>query len=410
VKIPASGFDTRERRLAVEVLLAVSIVMALLARVRGLDGLGLAGLGLLTAAGLLLTVRAPIGTVPLGYALVIALACLLSPELFFPVVALGLLVTIPVLLARYDRGQAGRRLLHWAIASSVAAGAVALLRVVESGTSPMRTLLQVGVAGVAFLGVDIVLRNWNTPRQERIRLRLAAPVYLSILCAAGLIAVAEQRDGVLMALVAVLPLVLTRFAFERYAAAQMAYQQTIKALSIVPEVAGVTPLGHGERTAIYTVAICRKLGLNDASIERAATAARLHHIGYVTVDDPQEATHGGDRRMLAGLGADILRQTRFLADVGDLVEGIQSDDARFHTREAAAVRVAATFDDLTQGDPTRVEGALALVTAHQPDAYGAAAALALRMTLEEDGVLLDRAFASAAPLTEVSDAVPVAHG
>jgi hypothetical protein len=383
--------------------------MAVLARVRGLEGLGLAGLALLTAAGFLLTARTPIGTVPLGYAVVIALACLMQTDVFFAVAALGVLATVPVLLSRHDKVNCGKRIAHWAIVSCAAGGAVALTRAGLDGTTPMRTLVQVGVAGCAFFGVDLALRNWRAPRSARISLRLTAPVYLSLLCASGLIAVAYRRDGVLMALVAVIPLVLTRFAFERYAAAQMAYQQTIKALSIVPEVAGVTPLGHGERSALYTVAICRALGLADDSIDRAATAARLHHIGYVTVDDPQEATHRGDRRMLSGLGADILRQTRFLADVGDLVEGIHSTHTRFHSREAAAVRAGTTFDHLVMDDPSRVEGALAIVAAGQPDTYGAAAALALRMALEEDPGLIDRAIASTALLTEAADASTGRH-
>src|SRR5205085_900639 len=202
MKVPALPFPARERRVAVEVLVAASAVMALIARVRGLEGVALAGVALLVGAGFLLTARTPIGTVPLGYALVIALACLMPPELFYPVVSLGVLAAVPVLFFRYDAADTGKRVLHWALVSYA-----------------------VGTA-----------------------------------------------------LVAVVPLVLTRFAFDRYAAAQAAYQQTIKALSIVPEIAGVTPLGHGERSALYAVAVSRKFGLSDDSVDRAATAARLHHI------------------------------------------------------------------------------------------------------------------------------------
>src|SRR5205823_7765667 len=129
--------------------------------------------------------------------------------------------------------------------------------------------------GVSFLAVDLASRNWRPMANgARTRLRQAAPVYVSLLCGAGLIAVAYNEDGVWMAIVAGLPLVLTRFAFDRYAAAEEAYRQTIKALSIVPEVAGVTPLGHGERSAVYAVAMARELGLPDDATERVATAAR----------------------------------------------------------------------------------------------------------------------------------------
>src|SRR3954447_2521440 len=145
-----------------------------------------------------------------------------------------------------------------------------------------------------------------------------------------------------MALVALVPLVLTRFAFDRYAAAQEAYRQTIKALSIVPEVAGVTPLGHGERSAVYAVALARQLGLSSDALDRVATAARLHHIGYVTLDDPSDAAHHQNRVLLAKLGGDILRETEFLADVGDLVESIHAEEVT--SREAAVLRIATGFD------------------------------------------------------------------
>jgi hypothetical protein len=407
---PAAFLPAEERRLAVELLVGASIALALLARVRGLQGLGMAGVAALVAASLLLSVQAPIGTVPLGYALVIALAGLLKPDVYFPVAALGVLATVPALLRRYDRIDTGRRVLRWAAAAFLAGGAAAVGRLGIPGTSPKGTLLHVGIAGVVFLGADLVTRNWRPPGAQRITIRAAAPVYLSLLCAAGLIAVAYRKDGVGLALVAILPLVLTRFAFDRYAAAREAYQQTIKALSIVPEVAGVTPLGHGERSAVYAVALCRKLGLSEESVERVATAARLHHIGYVTVDDPHEASHGGDRRMLAGLGADILRQTRFLAGVGDLVESVHSDDARFRTLESAALRAASTFDHLVLDDAERTQGALVLLAARTEDAYGAAAALGMRLIVEEDPRLVARAIASGAPLTDAADGSVVARG
>src|SRR5205085_1456864 len=108
MKVPALPCPARERRVAVEVLVAASAVMALIARVRGLEGVALAGVALLVGAGFLLTARTPIGTVPLGYALVIALACLMPPELFYPVVSLGVLASVPVPSFRYDAAHSVR--------------------------------------------------------------------------------------------------------------------------------------------------------------------------------------------------------------------------------------------------------------------------------------------------------------
>src|SRR5437588_3210485 len=282
------------------------------------------------------------------------------------------------------------------------------MRAIVPGSSPDVALLHVSVAGAVFLGVDLVARSaFPTPTAPPMRFAEALPVHLSLLCAAGLLVVAWQKDH-WMALVALVPLVLTRFAFDRYAAAQEAYRQTIKALSIVPEVAGVTPLGHGERSAAYAVALARRLGLNNEAVERVATAARLHHIGYVTLDDPQEAAQHANRVLLAQLGGDILRQTEFLADVGDLVGNVHA--AEVTSREAAVVRIATAFDHLVLEDPTRALGALQLINFRQKDPYGAAAALVLQRVLEEDPAVVERAIASGAPLTEAAAASGASHG
>src|SRR5207253_1547701 len=145
-------------------------------------------------------------------------------------------------------------------------------QVVAPGATGGLTLLPIGVAGMAFVIVDLVLRRYlPTTGAPGVTFAAAWPVEVSLLCAAALLAVAyRQGEGPWMAGVALLPLVLTRFAFDRYAAAQEAYRQTIKALSIVPEVAGVTPFGHGERSAYYATNVALALGLAPDAVERVA--------------------------------------------------------------------------------------------------------------------------------------------
>jgi hypothetical protein len=392
-----------ERRVAAEVLIGTAAVLAVLARIQGFAGLTLAGLGLLLAAGLLLVVQAPIGSVPLGYALVIALAELHGPDTYFPILGLATLATLPVLAVRYGQADAVRRVTRWVAAGCACGAAAAAMKFLVPGTSPRATLLHVTVAGAVFLSVDLLLRKvMPTATSPPMRLSESWPVHLSLLCAAGLLAVGDRQGGTSMAFVALFPLVLTRFAYDRYAAAQQAYRQTIKALSIVPEVAGVTPIGHGERSAVYAVALARELGLGREAIERVATAARLHHIGYVTVDDPQEAAHTTNRRLLAQLGGDILRQTQFLANVGDLVESVHGANAAHFTREGGVLRVAIGFDDLVREEPERASGAVELLAMSEDDVYGEAAVLALREVLAKDPDVLRRAVVSAAPLTEAA--------
>ena len=396
-----------ERRVAAEVFLAFALSFLLLGRAQGVDGLLVAALGLLIAAGLLVVVQAPIGSVPLGYALIIA-SSELDVSTYFLAVAVALLVTIPVLLARYGQDDTVRRVGRWALASVACGGAAAGMRILVPTTSPDVALLHVSVAGVVFLAVDLFVRHYfPTPTAPPMRLADAWPVHVALLCASGLLIVAYQHDH-WMALVALLPLVLVRFAYDRYAAAQDAYRQTIKALSIVPEVAGVTPMGHAERSAVYAVALARRLGLPSDAVERIATAARLHHIGYVTLDDPQQAITLEDRMRLAKQGGDILRETEFLADIGDLVDSVHAVEVS--SREAAVVAISTAFDHLVLENPARAFGALQLLRFQHNDAYGAAAALVLRQVLEEDPAVVERAISSGAPLTEAAAASEAGHG
>ena len=396
------------RRLAAEAFLALAVSFVILGEAQGVHGLVLAALGMLVASSLLVVVQAPIGSVPLGYALVIALAELADVSTYFVVVGLALLVTVPVLVARYGHDDGLRRLMRWSLASAACGGAAVAMRLLVVSSRPDMALLRVSAAGAVFLGVDLVLRTlFPTPTAPPMRFGDAWPVHISLLCAAGLLTVAYQHDP-WMAALALIPLVLVKFAYDRYAAAKDAYRQTIKALSIVPEVAGVTPLGHGERSAAYAVALARQLGLSNDSVERLATAARLHHIGYVTLDDPEDARHHDNRILLAQLGGAILRETEFLADVGELVESVHGGGVE--SREAAVLQIATGFDHLVLEDPARAIGALQLINFRQRDPYGAAAALVLRRILDEDPEVVERAIASGAPLTEAAAASEVSRG
>ena len=191
-------------------------------------------------------------------------------------------------------------------------------------------LARVTAVGVAFLAVDLVVRRaLPVGRRRPVTFASAWPVYASVLCAAVLLTAAYKQGGAWMAAIALAPLLLTRFAFDRYAAAEQTYEQTIRALSIVPEVAGMTPFGHGERSAAYAAMLGRKLGLVDESVDRVVTAARLHHIGYVAL--------GVGIRLLDPLGENIGSDTARVHVVGHqhrgqgcgIGGGIDPDDLDF---------------------------------------------------------------------------------
>lgn len=301
------------------------------------------------------------GRVPLGYAALIAVAVLLAPIDSVTVAVAAILVVFPF----RPRWRDLLPMIGGSGAAAVAAvGAEAAL---GAGSADVVVLLEVVVVGVAFLGVDLAV--------GRRRLDQVAPLYVTLLCAAALLAVAyEQRAE--LAIVAAVPLLVTRYSFGRFAQARRTYAQTTQALSLLPEVAGLTPLGHGERTAVYAGALADALGFDPPAADRITTAARLHHIGYISLHEPEERDGPIDSSELGRVSAELLRETGFLSDVAELVEQVQLEDGPAATLDAAVIRVASTLDDVTAGGAGGSDAAEALLRRH-PVGLDRTAAIAL---------------------------------
>lgn len=114
-------------------------------------------------------------------------------------------------------------------------------------------------------------------------------------------------------------LAMAVFALDRRFRAIRTRRQVVDALAAVPEIAGVAPVGHGERVAT----LARVLGarLDRGERERIGTVARL-----VPLDPCVVAA--------AGVGVDVVH----------LLEEVQAAPAGRAGPAAAAVRVAATFE------------------------------------------------------------------
>jgi hypothetical protein len=207
-----------------------------------------------------------------------------------------------------------------------------------------------------------------------------------------------------MAATALGPLLLTRFSFEKYAAARQTYRQTIQALSIVPEVAEVSPLGHAERTAAYATALAFELNLGPESTERVVTAARLHHIGALSLE---EAGRSGPEAV-AELGASLIGEIDFLAGVAGVVGGSSAPIEGRDSIEAAIVRVASRFDDFVGDDAGRARDALKLVAFEARDANGKRVVGSLRrLIMARPRIALD-AIAAAEPVTSAAGVLSMA--
>ena len=150
-----------------------------------------------------------------------------------------------------------------------------------------------------------------------------------------------------------IPLLAAWYSFERLASIRRTYEQTIGALSVVPELAGLVPRGprgHGSRTS--RSASVAELHLSVQDLEYLRAAALLHHLGHLCLDDPEVRGRAIEPSEVTDKGAEILRQTEYLRPAGDL---LASDTASVGSQ---ILRVASAFDELTAGDPAFNDAAI----------------------------------------------------
>ncbi|HET8614588.1 MAG TPA: HD domain-containing phosphohydrolase [Actinomycetales bacterium] len=191
-----------------------------------------------------------------------------------------------------------------------------------------------------------------------------------------LIALAARPMGLLAVPVFLAPLLLTQFAFRRYATVRATYHQTVRALSRVTEIGGYTETGHSLRVAELAQAMGRQLGFGERELRDLEYAALLHDIGQLSLTEaiPGGATvmaAAGEQRRIAGLGAEVVRQAKVLDTVATIVE--QQAEPYRRAQEAPLgdevdgvpmasriIRVANAYDDLVGDVPGRVRRQQAL--------------------------------------------------
>lgn len=206
----------------------------------------------------------------------------------------------------------------------------------------------------------------------------ALPGIGSAICATGVvISLATAVAGLWALPVFCLPLLLTQFAFRRFAAVRTTYRQTIASLARSTEIAGYTPHGHARRVAALSRAVGRELGLNEPDLDVLEYAALMHDIGQLSLLDPVPAgatapLPPAEQRRIALLGGAVVRQTGVPAEVAVIVER-QADPYRDQPVTARIVRTVNAYDDLSgqsagPGGSLRALERLRLATAedHEP--------------------------------------------
>jgi hypothetical protein len=384
--------------------LAASVAGGVLLGLVSRDAPWVAVLTLLLAGAFGVRVAVPWGgSVPLGYTLAAALPAL--PAEAGLVLPAAIALVAGTRWVRAGAEAAGETILRLGPPCVAAIGAVAAVDAVYPGAPVLPRVL---ASVVALVAADVLVTR-RLPPGERLPVLEALPVYLTLGCGAALVAVATAGFGVVMALVAAFPVLITRFSFQRYAAARDTLDQTVQALGLVPEMAGLIPVGHSERAAVYAAAVADALRLGRGPRHRVVTATRLHHLGGVQYEpgDAEEPTDMPEPPELAAAGARILREAGFPEDVADLVQqacggGLDGDAPSL---EAAVVRVSGSFDDVVGDDEGATSRGLAAVSAAAAGTHDRRAVAALLQATAAAPELVPTAVASGAKFAEAASGI-----
>jgi hypothetical protein len=115
-----------------------------------------------------------------------------------------------------------------------------------------------------------------------------------------------------------IPLLAAWYSYEHLEVIRRTYDQTIRALGAAPELGGMVRDGHAERVADLAVAMGSSLGFSRHELTQLETAALLHHLGQVCLDEPDDG-RPPEPIAVAQAGSTILRGTQLLAPAGDII-------------------------------------------------------------------------------------------
>ena len=338
------------------------------------DASGSAAALIFLASGLvlgeMLVLRLENGTaVPLSYAVLLVLASSFrAPQ--YAAVVIGAEVISAVL--RVTARSVGWRIRIIGERVIVAAATIAVYDLFRAATNHDETvaavLLTLGAAAASQVPVDLAAR-WALRLQPTFSAR-ARLAWLAIASSGMLMAVGYRgvdgngQVGIWGPLLFSTPLLAAWYAFERLDSATRAYRQTIEALAMAPEFGGLVPPGHSQRVAALSSAMAGVLGVSAKDTSDLEMAALLHHLGQVTIDEPEDGRPTPPSEVAAVTSA-MLREIKPLAGAGDIVAG-DADDPR-RRLAVQVLRVASDYDDLTARDSNETE--VAIETLRSAPAY-----------------------------------------
>jgi hypothetical protein len=339
--------------------------------------------------------RAPL---PLSFAVIVVLVRAATPVQFVVVVIVGELVAIA--LRDEPKGIASRLIVTAErITEALAAGA-AYRVVIETWTGADDRAVVLGAltaAALAEIFVADVITLVREHRVARLRDRAAdlAIITSGILMAVGYGGIDGKGDlGLWGPLLFSIPLLAAWYSFELLASTRKSFDQTVRALAAAPELGGLVRGGHAERVASLANGMGRELSMSPAELQQLETAALLHHLGAVCLDEPDPGDVLDPIRV-AESGAAMLRASEELAPAGDVVaaEPLLHRPPRPAETPVAALsgmvlKVASAYDELTEGHDEHAAWAVEALYTGPGYVYDGKVLGALERVLERRGALI----------------------
>lgn len=316
--------------------------------------------------------RAPIATsAALGYVMLRGPALAVPPEVA-QIIAVAGLATLAGVLPRavaglpWDLMISSRRVLLVACAA-VTFALVTPDKLAWNGSwthalaltgAMLLGILSAGVVD-ALVGAGQDTEKFNRPFPAALRdeLGVMTRIGLAMGISGMLLAAGTSMIGLWAVPLVVVPLLLTQFAFRRFASAQRTYRTTVRSMARSTEIAGFSSPGQNARTAQLAVALGNDLGLTLARMEALEYAALLSGIGQLALADPSP---GGasllrtreERQRAAAIGAAVIERSGALDHVAEIVR--HSNDPYRHGRannsdipvESGIVNVALAYEQL----------------------------------------------------------------
>jgi hypothetical protein len=355
-------------------------------------------LGSALLAGYLIDLRpASRSALPVGYAVIMVLLRAASPVEF--VAAVGAASAAAVILRADYRGLAARSLLLAEFLSAgLGAGAVYMLVAdATSGTDARASVLgALASAAVVEIAVADLVAFAKERRFPSLRARGPdlALVSSGMLMAVGYGGIGGHgRLGLWGPLLFAIPLFAAWYSFELLGRTRRTFRQTVQALGVAPELGGLVRTGHVERVAKLAIVLGDDLGLPESDIEDLETAAWLHHLGAVCLDEPASGSQP-DATEVARAGAEMLRSSHALTNAGDVVAAepsLHRSPGETLQQPAALMgqilKVASAYDELTEGEDSHAQWAVDALFTGPAYVYDGRVLAALERVLKHRGVL-----------------------